>query len=50
MDIKENRLKLSMNGYLVDKMCINLNSTVCTNYVSFYNIGLLRTLVILIIN
>ena len=28
-------LNLRMIGYEVDKMCVNLNSSVCTNYISF---------------
>ena len=35
VDNKENVLHLKMMGYGVDKMCINVNSAVCTNYVDF---------------
>lgn len=34
-DVDKNTLSLKMIGYQVDKMCINLNSTACTNYVPF---------------
>ena len=34
-DKEKSRLGLKMSGYQVSEMCINLNSTVCTNYVPY---------------
>ena len=43
IDDKENVLHLTMMGYGVKKMCVNVNSAVCTNYIDFnenYNIDI----------
>ena len=33
--VEDKKISLKMIGYQIKEMCINLNSTVCTNYVPF---------------